>query len=144
VAKNCEDIRTFISAQLDGEITVRERNLVLEHLVSCQQCREFLNEVEEARGLLRSLLFPHTTESLDLRLLESLRATQTRQVRWWKRGLTVPLPVAAAVVLALLTALLWALAPGRSRNFAPATEETAVRTVVIQPQDVSMFTPSAM
>ncbi len=145
MAGNCEDIRVLISAWLDGEATARESELVFEHLASCEACRNFLDELEAARHSLHSQLFPEDTESLDLRLLESLRAAARERVPWWRRRVFVPLPLAAAVVLALVTALIWAM--GMARQQSPTTftkEETVVRTIVIEPEDVTVYSPSSM
>jgi predicted anti-sigma-YlaC factor YlaD len=47
--------REILSALIDGELTVDERRLVHEHLQSCDECREIVDEFSHVHGLVGDL-----------------------------------------------------------------------------------------
>ena len=53
---NCHEIRENLSAWLDGELDPELTSLVGEHLESCGECRQLLEELREVTGLLGGLM----------------------------------------------------------------------------------------
>ncbi|MBD3246067.1 MAG: hypothetical protein GF333_03555 [Candidatus Omnitrophica bacterium] len=52
---DCEHIKELLSAYLDGELSVDQRQRVEEHLFACAGCRQELDELKSVSGLLRSM-----------------------------------------------------------------------------------------
>ena len=95
----------LLSAFLDGEVTAEERNRVVQHIASCEACRDELNDLNSARTALRSLLvleLPSGLTPTDDSMADV--APLTRRPPVW-------IAAAAAAVLALFIGIATILAP---------------------------------
>src|SRR5579859_6577031 len=81
------DFEEDVSALFDGELRDEEAARVRAHVETCAACRELLDDFESVRESVRSL---HQIES------------QPRSL--WRRRVTIPLPIAAAIAVLLLGA----------------------------------------
>lgn len=104
----CKDYEEMISIGLDGELSPSDAERLQLHLVGCQHCREFLNSLQQIKGLIQ--LQPDDVISKDFDQKFFARLAELRQARqrqmstqsWWRRKFVVPAPIAYAVVLALI------------------------------------------
>ena len=93
--------REILSALIDGELEPEERRMVHEHLQSCEECREILDEFGHVHGLVGELPRIVAPESFVSAVLEPPRvpvhrkaaATMLRGRRRW-----IVAGVAAAVI----------------------------------------------
>ncbi len=72
-----------VSALFDGELPEGDAARVRAHVASCASCRELLGDFESVRAQVRSL-----------------RVTTS----WWRRRVSIPLPLAAALALLVVAA----------------------------------------
>jgi len=97
----CPDART-LSAYFDGEITENRREEMDRHIAECPACRATLREFEAQRRYLRSAAAPGLPGDADLDHFWSyVGRSRLHRVRGPRR-ISVPLPLAAAAVLALV------------------------------------------
>lgn len=93
----------WISAFHDDELSIDQRALLTEHLGICARCRKELEALDQLRSTLKGL---QTDPTVRGRVLRSLFAGGVyRRTSHWKR-LTVPVPVAAMVLLVLMLSVL--------------------------------------
>lgn len=72
-----------VSALFDGELPEEEAARVRAHMEGCASCRPLLDDFESVRAQVRSL-----------------RVTTS----WWRRRVSIPLPLAAALALLIVAA----------------------------------------
>jgi len=97
---SCEKYIELISATLDGEATLDERNSVESHVQHCEGCRQRLESrraLKHAVGRLQGRASP--PEAVQARI-EALRFRLPRRRRWLRHGL-----VASVLVAGLLVAI---------------------------------------
>lgn len=96
-------------AYLDGELAGALREEVAQHVARCPQCAQELKELEAVRGLLqRWPVAEAKAEARDRawRRLQGARVAQPRRRAAWLRPLfRYALPIAAAVVVAVLVTI---------------------------------------
>lgn len=97
------DFEEDVSALFDGELRDEDAARVRAHVESCATCRELLDDFESVRESVRTL---HPIEA------------QPRSL--WRRRVTIPLPIAAAIALLLLGAPFVAFRRGEQAK-APAS-----------------------
>ena len=106
----CDDIQLMVSTYIDDALDVNSQATMFAHLATCSVCREFLRRSLELRTGLASLQQPGVPPSLDRKVM---RLYPLRGRRWqgagkrmralWSHRLSVPLPSAALIALALIT-----------------------------------------
>jgi predicted anti-sigma-YlaC factor YlaD len=93
----CSDVRKLISRKLDGEIQKRERELLGQHLDSCEGCREFHESALELYALHREMAELEAPPAI---LPAVMAAFEEREPvaarRWW---LGIPVPAMAVLVM---------------------------------------------
>jgi anti-sigma factor RsiW len=107
----CEDIQRMISAYADDSLGTKAQGSMFTHLAGCADCREFFRSILELKSRFASLPVPEVPPSLDKRVLRLSpgRAGRPAGARdrfhaLWSHRLSVPLPSAALIALALITA----------------------------------------
>src|SRR5512142_3113022 len=113
----CPD-REILSAYLDGEVEAPWSGAIASHLEGCPSCRAQLARMEALRSRLLQAELPAHQEPME-RVRRSLLAHDAAQtprfLPFWRRSLSVPLPLAAgAAVLVLLLAASLMVALARS------------------------------
>ncbi len=110
----CPD-REILSAYLDGEVEAPWSGAIASHLEGCPSCRTQLARMEALRSRLLAAELPAHQEPME-RVRRSLLAHDAAQtprfLPFWRRSLSVPLPLAAgaaALVLLLAASLMVAL-----------------------------------
>jgi hypothetical protein len=85
----CVQVRSMLSAYLDGAITGRQMHSLSQHLQSCDACGGEYDSLRRAQSLLSSLGRAKAPEdlSLKLRLAISHEAARSRQPWWGNLGL---------------------------------------------------------
>jgi anti-sigma factor RsiW len=107
---NCEDIQLSISSYVDDALDTMSQGTMFTHLVTCSECREFLRRSLDMRARLAAIPLPEVPLSLDRRVmrLNPLRGGRVKgageRIRaLWSHRLSLPLPSAALIALALIT-----------------------------------------
>ena len=108
---NCDDMQMQISTYIDDALDIPSQGTMFAHLVTCSECRMFLRRSLGVRTSLVALPVPDVPPSLDRRVMH-LKLTGARSIKgagnWirslWLHRLSVPLPSAALIALALITA----------------------------------------
>ncbi len=134
MVRTCEEFERLISDQLDGELPEAEARAVHEHLRTCASCLEFAESCRRVREVIQRL--PQPTGAIATRLPQ-----HTVNVPWWRRRLSVPVPVAAGIAILLIGG--WALLlqtadtpAGKSSGsgMVQAVEVIRVKPAVAQPK----------
>jgi anti-sigma factor RsiW len=107
----CEDIQLMMSAYIDDSLDSESQGTMFTHLVTCSECREFLRRSLDLRTRLAAIPLPEVPSSLDRRVMR-LNLNRSRAMKragdWiqalWSHRLSVPLPSAALIAMALITA----------------------------------------
>jgi anti-sigma factor RsiW len=136
--KDCE-YSERVSELIDGALAPEEIDAVRRHLGSCAVCREthrsFLVTREQLQALGASV-----TSKIDRRALDRItRPSQGRPSFIWNRTIRIPVPVAAALAIAMIALVVWLFAsssrigspPGRTeltRSEPGIREDTAGRS----------------
>jgi len=99
----CPD-RSILSAWFDGEVDQKWSKDISSHLDSCDNCRNYIQSLEEQKALLHSMPLPDFEESLE-RVKSRIRGKRTVQgsIRFWERRIPLPVAAAAAVIAASIT-----------------------------------------
>jgi len=113
----CEEVQAAISAYADGEIHTDEEGAMFAHIAVCPQCRAFLRSVLDLRNAIASAEPVAVPETLDGDVLAirpgAAHAPATQRRRWlaelWMRRLSIPLPSAALVAIALVSITIFTL-----------------------------------
>ena len=91
---SCDEVRDWLSAYLDGELTARRREAVEAHLAGCDACRRELASLRQVSACLQAWPAPEPASDLSARFTERLAARAAQQDRRpWFAG---PWPRAAA------------------------------------------------
>lgn len=132
--KTCDEFERLISDQLDGELPAAEARALHDHLRDCASCQEFADSCRRVRDVIQRLPQPTGATA-------TLLPQRAVNVPWWRRRMSVPVPIAAGIVILLIGG--WALSlrtpdtpAGRSRSTGPvqAVEVIRVKPAVAQPE----------
>ncbi|MHB9108750.1 MAG: anti-sigma factor family protein [Armatimonadota bacterium] len=82
----CEDIQTWLSAYLDGEVTARRREAIEAHLAGCDACRQELASLCQVSACLQVWQAPEARPELSARFAERLAAKTTKPETRWLAG----------------------------------------------------------
>jgi len=85
-----------VSMYVDGELPDQERSALLHHIENCSVCKE---ELETLNGLRATLGQMATDDAVKQRIFDSLVPVQSAGML--RRRISIPLPAAAAVLIAL-------------------------------------------
>ena len=106
----CDDFQLMISTYIDDALDTKSQGTMFAHLAGCTRCREFLRHSLDLRAGMAALPQPEVPRTLDRRVmrLHPLQPGRLPGVRknlraLWSHRLSVPLPSAALIALALLT-----------------------------------------
>jgi anti-sigma factor RsiW len=95
-----------VSLLIDGELAPAESEQVKAHLTTCLDCRQMERDFLGLRDQIRS--YDLETEPLAHQQALS-KVLASRRVPLWQRHVTLPAPVFALVVMAVLVIVTWAL-----------------------------------
>jgi anti-sigma factor RsiW len=130
---NCQKVETYLSAYLDGEVTLSERRAVEAHVCECTDCQASL----ESLSILKSHLgyFPEVEipEGLEDRLCRAVFDGETsvrERNRTWGLMATASLTAAAVVFVSLQV---WSR--NQNTNAATAPQQIAHTQPVASPVD---------
>lgn len=102
----CPD-RQLLSVYLDNELPSPWREKLEAHLESCVECQSSLNRYRSWSDASNSaVLFAESVEAAKARVWRKLSALNATELALplWRRPLTLPLPLAAAAIAALIIA----------------------------------------
>ena len=109
----CEDFQLMISTYIDDALDTQSQGTMFTHLAGCTLCRGFLRHSLDLRAGLAALPQPEVPPSLDRRVMRvyplpggRLQAAGKTMRTLWSHRLSVPLPSAALIALALITVTL--------------------------------------
>jgi anti-sigma factor RsiW len=107
----CDDRQLSISMYLDDALEAASQEEMFSHLATCAGCREFLRRSLDLRAGFAAMAAPEIPASLDRRVKRlfpvrgrAVKGAGERIRSYWSRRLSVPLPSAALIALALITA----------------------------------------
>lgn len=111
----CDRIRSYVSLDLDGELSVLERRMLDGHLERCVDCRAFAAE---------TAAFTHTLRAAEVEVpRQAVRVGSRRRRR--VASLRIAQGAAAAAVVLVAGGLGTALAPEQERRSAQRIEPSA-------------------
>jgi hypothetical protein len=100
---NCNDIREQLKAYADNELTAAAERGVREHVETCRDCREELEEIHTLTRTLTSVMWETPSPALRARILASLPPEKQSAKHWlggWRtNGWMLASGAAAAIVL---------------------------------------------
>jgi anti-sigma factor RsiW len=105
----CDMYEEQVSALIDNELNEEEAESLFRHLSTCLSCRRSLRTVLDLRSDLKEQEPPLAPAELDEKVLQRA-ASEKRYVgdrkpmamRVWKRRISIPMPVAAAITIVLI------------------------------------------
>lgn len=113
---NCEEYQLNLSRHLDSDLTDGEAQDLFSHLATCDQCRNLLHDIIQLRDAIHRGPAPGLPESLDRKVLAIPERASGGQRKvfphvpsLWKQRLVLPVPAAAAALLAVLFTTVFAL-----------------------------------
>lgn len=133
--------KAILSAYQDGELEGRHQQTVEEHINACEKCRKTMAELKAVRSVLHreeDLPLLRNKEYIKTRVFEYTAIKNRR--RFWKRGLTLPVPL-AATALALVFFLIGGITfLTINRNNAPVVaEQVNSRAIEIQAEELALL-----
>jgi hypothetical protein len=106
----CDDKQLSISVYLDDALDLASQEAMFSHLAICTECREFLRRSLDLRAGFAAMIVPEVPVSLDRKVMRlspgrvrAMRGVGDRVRSFWSHRLSVPLPSAALIALALIT-----------------------------------------
>lgn len=128
--KDCRYYQQLISSRLDEALEPAELADLKRHLHSCHACREFESAVRHQHAALASL------PRLSAKHLTPPTASPIR--RLWRARISIPAPLAAAIVIAIGSWILWPRPEARqpttlADRFEQATEIIRLEPAALQP-----------
>lgn len=161
-----DSIWELISAHLDGELTVAERASVERHLADSGECREYLEQLRQQRGLLASIPRHKLPAAVSKQIMAAIKAARSsvakeepilatlatsekpRTRSRWRTALLVAGPmIAAGLLVALIVVRNWETkvksGPGTTiaGNEGKKVEETipgVPEVVPVKPEDMAL------
>lgn len=104
--KTCEYYQRLLSESLDDDLTEEQADEVEKHLIDCVACRAFQRISKNQAVLTRQLPMVDCSDN-DGKVNDLSKPAYLKQ--FWSARLSVPLPVAAAVLLLVLGISGWGL-----------------------------------
>lgn len=100
---NCEQAAQALSAELDGELSLSEKEKLSRHLESCEECRRLRQELFAAEHALRELPQEPCGDIRSCVMRRVRREPREKKVR--KNGALSALAIAAALVIVVFPAI---------------------------------------
>ncbi len=100
----CDDFRRLISAYRDDEMEADDRRKVIEHMRSCDSCRNFAEEIDGLGDVLRKLPPAPCPPDIEQAVIEKIQAFDqhaSEKKSFWNGYYRIPRGVAWAAALAL-------------------------------------------
>src|SRR5262249_19695618 len=93
-----------VSELIDGELDPEQIEPVILHLEACLICRQARQDFLDARNRIRD--YSVTADAAaQARVLE--RIAGRRRIAWWRRSISIPIPVAASALLLIVGIAVW-------------------------------------
>jgi Putative zinc-finger len=123
----CVQVRSMLSAYLDGAVTGKQMYLLNQHLESCSVCEQQYNSLRRTQALLSKMARPKAPEdlSLKLRLALSHETARQRQPRFGNlalrlenalRAFTVPATAGVVATVVIFGVLMGFITPVRANT----------------------------
>jgi anti-sigma factor RsiW len=127
--KECEYFERLLSDSMDDPLSADTKAELVEHLLNCERCGHFEETLLAQRQLLQGLPEPESAERHVIRMRDFSIEQGSRPL--WKRRISIPFPVAAALAIAMLAG--WLLAFGGLSDKKPDEfrRDTSTRAVEI-------------
>jgi anti-sigma factor RsiW len=129
----CETYEEQISALIDHELMDEETGMLFAHLSTCWRCRHSLQSVLDLRSDLGEQVPPMAPKELDERILKrtrlAQRASKDRRAipfRLWTGRISMPVPVAAVILVFLIAGSLMVSSITRQKPMPPEGRVEAV------------------
>jgi ferric-dicitrate binding protein FerR (iron transport regulator) len=108
---DCSRARELAYYHVDKELAPADTRELEAHLGACEDCRRFVRELQDEGEMLRSYFAEAqvavSAEAVAERVLQSVSSPRSSRVHpWWRRSMA--LVAAAALVLAVAAAIMWA------------------------------------
>lgn len=139
---NCEKVDELLNAFHDGATSAPLQSRIEQHIAGCSPCAVALNRLQSLRNLLQKDIAPSPSVALDRKLMRAFlerHAPPAPSLSWTRRlfagSISIPKPVFAAALIAVVLALITANLIGRR----PAVT-TAVDTASTAPLKASSQT----
>jgi predicted anti-sigma-YlaC factor YlaD len=126
MSTSCQTYEQLISARLDGAISPADESALTDHLRNCRACREFLESVTQYRQILQSL--PEVEDEYPVLRNGSMFV---KPQRFWRKRLSLPMPIAAGLALVTVAGWLLALHPADEKPSTLPLNSGLVRSVEI-------------
>jgi anti-sigma factor RsiW len=96
----CQRFRTRLSAYLDGELQVPQRDAVRRHVDTCGNCSLELRRLERLTGYLQEIQAPEVPAALTRRIfIDASRLVFATRRPWWARVRLMPIRPAGGLWL---------------------------------------------
>jgi anti-sigma factor RsiW len=129
----CETYEEQISALIDHELKDEETGMLFAHLSTCRRCRHSLQSVLDLRSDFGEQTPPMAPKELDERILKRTRlahrASRDRRAipfRLWTGRVSMPVPVAAVILVFLVAGSLMVSSMTKQRPIPPEGRVEAV------------------
>ncbi len=136
---NCQKVETYLSAYLDGEVTLSERRAIESHVQQCRECRESVKSLSILKSHLEQLPEVEIPEGLEDRLCRAVfdgeTSVQERNRTW---GLMARASLAAAAVV-FVSLQIWSR--NQNSNSVPAPQQIVQTRPVAPPVDATGSQP---
>ncbi len=135
MADKCKKICDMMSAYIDGMTCEKENRMFLEHIGSCEKCRDEFNDLKYIISLSHEILVPEPSPELKKDIMAEIRKLEfekrsTKNRFGYRRLMTaaVTLAASAAVILIVYNLLPSDLLRGKSAHEDSAQMETEAET----------------
>jgi anti-sigma factor RsiW len=141
---NCDDMQLHISTYIDDALDAPSQSTMFTHLGTCSECRIFLRRMLDLRAGLAASPAPEVPPSLDKRVMRlkmkrarTMTGAAERIRTLWSQRLSVPLPSAALIALALITATVLSISLWQKPDMVSVYCLPAVDVYAVQPTNPS-------
>jgi anti-sigma factor RsiW len=129
----CETYEEQISALIDHELKDEETGMLFAHLSACTRCRHSLQSVLDLRSDLVEEISPLAPKELDEKILKRTRLAHraskdrtTIPFRLWTGRISMPVPIAAVILVFLIASSLMISSITRQSPMPPEGRVEAV------------------
>ena len=128
--KECDSIQKRLAAFLDGGLSAEERKSIEEHLVSCDGCKESLEDLKKTQELLRGLPKVEPPPWFTQKVMKRVRDEAQGQKGLFRRlfyplHIKIPAEVLATCLIAILVVYVYKIS-GPEMQMLQAPQETPV------------------
>ncbi|MEI6758145.1 MAG: zf-HC2 domain-containing protein [Chlorobium sp.] len=76
---NCQKARVFMSAAVDGELTLKEEQDFLLHLVECRECKEEFEDAKKTKMIIKERIVQFKAPQTLINSIMQLTIVSTRE-----------------------------------------------------------------